>query len=170
MAAYSGRCTGRSSASAPARRPGFECRYGLGELGILDASRSAPLLDLGELRTRARKVALGHERLAHVLARQDVVGIDRERLLIEGERGVDVAELARDETRLVQKARISRVSGLLEDCQRLSILAAMRQPVGGIVDLVLAKLPVIPFAFRLVLVRLLRAVSPRRGRRLRTRS
>src|SRR5262245_9813181 len=105
-----------------------------------------------------REITLGKVGLAQILARLHVVGLDSERLRIERESAIHVAELTRREARDAEQTRIVGVLGLAEKRQRLAVMAIARQPVGKIEDLVVGKRPVVRLASRLVLVRVLRAV------------
>ena len=53
----------------------------LGQVAVGRAPRAAALADFAELRPRCREVALHQQRLAHVGAGVDVVGIDGQRAL-----------------------------------------------------------------------------------------
>src|SRR4029079_7146767 len=124
------------------------CRDGGGELLIVLAI-AARFCDLAELLGGTRHVALGQERLAHVLARSRVGRIDGQRAAVVLHAAVDVAELAGGKAGDAQNARVVLVVGSGGDLEGGSIVAVLRLPVGGLIDFVVARSLVLPQALGL---------------------
>src|SRR5262245_54924995 len=101
--------------------------HGLLQGPIFLARRAATLLDLDQFEIGQVELALGDIALAEIFARVDVLGIDRERLLVKRNAEIDVAELAVTVAQIGQHPGIVFVGDRLQHGDSLLVLPVTRQ-------------------------------------------